>query len=117
MTETNPSLHVNGEISSFELMTDTAHVQIYQGNETVRGGQVKNELPDIFGSTSRVINQTTNGATFQPSPRVVNQTPPEVPTPSHRAGPSAPSGQTHLNFSALLRLPEGETMASWYAKK
>ncbi|MFS7963913.1 hypothetical protein Hanom_Chr08g00743961 [Helianthus anomalus] len=117
MTEPNPSPHVDGESSSFELLTDTSHVQRHQWNVTVREGQVTNEIPDIFGSTSRVINQTTNGATFQTPPRVVNQPPQEVPTPNHGAGPSAPSGQALLNFSALLGLPEGETLASWYAKQ
>ncbi|MFS7991962.1 hypothetical protein Hanom_Chr12g01076791 [Helianthus anomalus] len=85
---------------------------MYQGNGAVREGQVNNELPDIFGSTYGVINQTTNGAAFQAPPGVVNQTPTAVPTPNHGAGPSAPSGQAQVNFSALLGLPEGETLAS-----
>ncbi|MFS7936664.1 hypothetical protein Hanom_Chr05g00418431 [Helianthus anomalus] len=63
------------------------------------------------------INQTTNGASFQTSPEVVNQTTPEAQTPNHGAGPSAPSAQAQLNFSALLGLPEEETLASWYAKQ
>ncbi|MFS7917178.1 hypothetical protein Hanom_Chr03g00186041 [Helianthus anomalus] len=76
-----------------------------------------NGIPEIFGSISRVINQTTNGAIFQAPPGIVNQSSTEVPTPNHGAGPSTPSGQTQVNFSALLGLPEGETLASWYAKQ
>ncbi|MFS7999626.1 hypothetical protein Hanom_Chr12g01168661 [Helianthus anomalus] len=133
MTEPSHSPHVDGEVSSFELISDNAHVQRSQRNETIQEGQLNNKFPEIFGSASRVVSQTTNGATFQlPSriinqttngaifqqpPRVVNQTPPEVQTPNHGAGPSNPSVQTQLNFSALLGLPEGKTLASWYAEQ
>ncbi|KAJ0588502.1 hypothetical protein HanRHA438_Chr04g0172421 [Helianthus annuus] len=133
MAETNPSHQVDGEVSSFELISDTAHVQRSQRNETIQEGQMNNEFPDIFGSASRVVSQNTTGATFQPPSRLitqvtngatfqppsgaVQQTPPQVQTPNHGAGPSAPSEQTQLNFSALLGLPEGKTLASWYAEQ
>ncbi|MFS7997727.1 hypothetical protein Hanom_Chr12g01145281 [Helianthus anomalus] len=76
---------------------------------------MNNAIPDLFGSTSRVINQTTNRANLQTPPGEVNQSTPGTQMPNHGVGPSAPSAQAHLNFSALLGLPEGETLASWYA--
>ncbi|MFS8017225.1 hypothetical protein Hanom_Chr15g01377881 [Helianthus anomalus] len=112
MVEQNPSLHVDGESSSFVLPTDTVHVQGHQSNGTVREEPVNNEIPDFFRSASKVINQTTPGAINQTAPGVTNQTTPGVQTPNHGAGPSAPSAQAQLNFSALLGLPEGETLAS-----
>ncbi|KAJ0940134.1 hypothetical protein HanRHA438_Chr02g0079971 [Helianthus annuus] len=142
MAEQNPSHQVDGEVSSFELVSDTAHVQRSQRNEIIQEGQTNNDFPSIFGSASRVVSQTTtgpifqaptriitqttNGATFQPPsgivqqtppPGMVQQTPPPVQTSSHGAGPSAPPEQAQLNFSALLGLPEGKTLASWYAKQ
>ncbi|MFS7967839.1 hypothetical protein Hanom_Chr09g00790451 [Helianthus anomalus] len=117
MAEPNPSLHMGRETSSFELVTDTSHIQRHSGKEAVREGQANNEIPDIFGGTSRVINQTTNGSNLQTPPGVPNQTTPGTQMPSHGAGPSAPSAQANLNFSALLGLPEGKTLASWYASK
>ncbi|MFS7977552.1 hypothetical protein Hanom_Chr10g00905291 [Helianthus anomalus] len=116
MAEQNPSLHIDGESSSFELHADTAHVQGHQRNETVRE-QVNNEIHDLFGSTSRVINQTTLGVNNQTPPGIINQTTPGVQTPNHGFGPSAPSAQAQLNFSAILGLPEEETLASWYTKQ
>ncbi|MFS8001815.1 hypothetical protein Hanom_Chr13g01194771 [Helianthus anomalus] len=117
MAEPNPSLHVGGESSSFELVSDTAHVQRHSGKETVREGQTNNEIPEIFGSTSRVINQTTNGANLQTPPGEINQTTSGTQMPNHGASPSAPSAHANLNFSAVLGIPEGETLASLYAKQ
>ncbi|KAJ0547473.1 putative retrotransposon gag domain-containing protein [Helianthus annuus] len=133
MAETNPSHQVDGEVSSFELISDTAHVQRGQRNEIIQEGQTNNDFPSIFGSVSRVVSQTTTGPTFQPPPRIITQTtngatfqpssgvaqqtPPPVQTPSNGAGPSAPSEQAQLNFSALLGLPEGKALASWYAEQ
>ncbi|MFS7947153.1 hypothetical protein Hanom_Chr06g00544751 [Helianthus anomalus] len=133
MAEINPSHQVDGEVSSFELISDTAHVQKGQRNEIIQEGQMNNDFPSIFGSASRVVSQTTtgptfqtppgiitqttNGVTFQPSPGIAQQTPPAVQTPSHGAGPSAPSEQAQLNLSALLGLPEGKNLASWYAEQ
>ncbi|MFS7939856.1 hypothetical protein Hanom_Chr05g00456881 [Helianthus anomalus] len=133
MAETNPSHPVDREVSSFELVSDTVHVQRGQRNEIIQEGQMNNDFPSIFGSASRVVSQTTtgptfqtpariitqttNGATFQTLPGVLQQTPPPMQTPSHGAGPLAPSEQAQLNFSALLGLPEGKTLASWYAEQ
>ncbi|KAJ0786071.1 hypothetical protein HanOQP8_Chr02g0050871 [Helianthus annuus] len=133
MAEQNPLHQVDGEVSSFEFVSDTTHVQWGQRNEIIQEGPANNDFPSIFGSASRVVSQTTtgpifqaptriitqttNGATFQPTPGIVQQTPPPVQTPSHGAGPSAPSEQAQLNFSTLLGLPEGKTLASWYAEQ
>ena len=134
MAEQTPSHPVDGEVSSFELVSDTAHVQRGQRNETIQEGQLNNDFPPIFGSVSRVVSQTTTEPTFQTPPAriitqttnraafqtptgVLQQTPPPVLTPSHGASPSAPSEQAQLNYSALLGLPEGKTLASWYAEQ
>ncbi|MFS7910586.1 hypothetical protein Hanom_Chr02g00108021 [Helianthus anomalus] len=64
---------MDGEVSSFGLVQDTGYVQRVQRNEAIQEGRT-NEFPDIFRSASRVVIQTTNGATFQPVTRVINQT-------------------------------------------
>ncbi|MFS7933725.1 hypothetical protein Hanom_Chr04g00383191 [Helianthus anomalus] len=133
MAEQNPSHPVDGEVSSFELVSDTAHATRSQRNETIQEGQLNNDFPPIFGSASRVVSQTTTGPTFQTPTRIITQTtngaafqtptgalhraPTLMQTLSHGAGPSAPSEQAQLNFSALLGLPEGKTLASWYAEQ
>ncbi|MFS8031224.1 hypothetical protein Hanom_Chr17g01543301 [Helianthus anomalus] len=133
MAEQNPSHPADGEVSSFELVSDTAHVQRGQRNETIQEGHLNNDFPPVFGSTSRVVNQNTtglafqtptrnitqitNGAVFQTPTGVPHQPPPMMQNLSHGAGPSAPSEQAHLNYSALLGLPEGKTLASWYAEQ
>ncbi|MFS7998094.1 hypothetical protein Hanom_Chr12g01149611 [Helianthus anomalus] len=104
MAEQNPSLHVDGESSSFRLPTNTVHVQGYQRNGALREEPTINGIPNFFGSASRVINQTTPG--------VINQASTGVQMPNHGAGPSAPSVQAQLNISAILGLPKGETLAS-----
>ncbi|KAJ0478922.1 hypothetical protein HanHA300_Chr13g0505171 [Helianthus annuus] len=125
MAEQNHSHPVDGEVSSFELVSDTAHVPRGQRNETIQEGQLNNDFPPIFGSTSRVVSQTTTGPTFQTPARIITQTTneatfqttPPMQTLSHGAGPSAPSEQAQLNYSSLLGLPEGKTLASWYAEQ
>ncbi|KAJ0565864.1 hypothetical protein HanRHA438_Chr06g0257601 [Helianthus annuus] len=133
MADQNHSHPADGEISSFELVSDTAHVQRGQRNETIQEGQLNNEFPSIFGSASRaasqtttgpifqtparIITQTTNGAALQPPTGILHQTPPPMQTVSHGPGPSVPSEQAQLNYSALLGLPERKTLASWYAEQ
>ncbi|KAM0035017.1 hypothetical protein Hdeb2414_s0015g00441571 [Helianthus debilis subsp. tardiflorus] len=128
MAEQNQSHPVEGEVSSFELVSDTAHVQRSQRNETIQEGQLNNDFPPIFGSASRAVSQTTtgpafqtprrnitqttNGAVFQTPTGIPHQMPTPMPTSSHGAGPSAPSEQAQLNYSALLGLPEGKTLAA-----
>ncbi|MFS7921893.1 hypothetical protein Hanom_Chr03g00242271 [Helianthus anomalus] len=101
MAEPNPFLHLDGENSPFGPAADTVHVQSHQRDETVREGLTGTEIPDLFGSASRVVNQVTPGSQNS----------------NHGAGPSAPSAPAQPNISALLGLPEGETLTSWYTKQ
>ncbi|MFS7897846.1 hypothetical protein Hanom_Chr00s012713g01749861 [Helianthus anomalus] len=98
MAEPNLSLHIDGKNPLFGPATDIVHVQGHQRDEAVIEEPTGNEIPESFGSASRVINQTT--------PRIQNL--------SHGVGPSAPA---QPNISALLGLPDGETLTSWYTKQ
>ncbi|MFS8006571.1 hypothetical protein Hanom_Chr14g01250771 [Helianthus anomalus] len=86
MAEPNPSLHIDGESSSFGLPTDTVHIQGHQRNGTVREEPTNNEIPDFFGNASRVTNQATPGVVNQTTPRFINLTTTRVQTPNYGAG-------------------------------